>query len=149
LNPFASERLTPALEARASDRHHARAMLTRIALLVSLCFAPGCLLDRSTTNERPDPAAVRQLTPGTTTASDVVRLLGAPSEVVQLGKRSAYRYEHTLVKRTGLWLVVFGSLNTDSHSDRVWVFFDENGLLTHVASTFASDRAEFGMAWTD
>ncbi|MCE9592924.1 MAG: outer membrane protein assembly factor BamE [Planctomycetes bacterium] len=124
-------------------------MFTRLSIALALSLAPACLLDRSTTNERPEPAALHELTPGTTTASDVVRLLGAPSEVVQLGKRSAYRYEHSVTKRTGLWLIVFGSLNSDTQSDRVWVFFDENAILTHVASTFESERAEFGMAWTD
>lgn len=124
-------------------------MKSRLLLAACLLLAPACLLDRSTTNGRPDPAAIAKLSPGTSTASDVVALFGAPSEVVQLGKRSAYRYEHTVAKRTGLWLIVLGSLNTDTHSDRVWMFFDENSVLTHVASSYESERSEFGLAWTD
>ncbi|MBI5433109.1 MAG: hypothetical protein HZA52_09795 [Planctomycetes bacterium] len=124
-------------------------MSSRLLLAACLLLAPACLLDRSTTNGRPDPAALSTLTPGKSTATDVVRILGAPSEVVQLGKRSAYRYEHSVAKRTGLWLIVIGSLNTDTHSDRVWAFFDEHGVLTHVASSFESDRAEFRLSWSD
>jgi hypothetical protein len=54
-----------------------------------------------------------------------------------------------LFRSTGLWLILVGSLNTDTHSDRVWTFFDENGVLTHVATTLESGRSEFGLAWSD
>lgn len=124
-------------------------MKRHLLLAACLALAPACLLDRNTTNVPPDPAGLATLTPGQSTAADVVRVLGAPAEVVQLGRRSAYRYEHTLAKRSGLWLLVVASVNTDTHSDRVWAFFDEQDVLTHIASTYESGRSEFDLAWSE
>lgn len=82
-------------------------------------------------------------------AERVTELLGAPTEVVQLGTRSAYRYDFTETKSTGLFLLVVGFFNSDSHQDRVWVFFDEAERVTHVGATLAGDEAEYGMPWSD
>jgi len=123
-------------------------MRTLLALAL-LLLAPGCFLSRQQTNEELFPEAVGSLRPGTDTADDVVRLLGAPAEVVQLGRRSAWRYEHILTKRAGLFLLVITFLNEDTKSDRIWVFFDENDRLTHVGSLFASEQVEWQMPWQD
>ena len=113
-----------------------------------LLLAPSCIISREYVNEDLEPGRVEQLVPGTSTASDVVALLGAPAEVVQLGRRSAYRYEHAQEKVTGLTLVfVVFFFNSDMQSDRVWVFFDENDVLTHMASTFEAEEAEYAMPW--
>ena len=116
-----------------------------LLVLVSLTFLPGCLLDRSSTNVPIDPAAVTALTPGTSSADDVTRLLGAPVEVVQLGRRSAWRYEYHLTKRAGLFLILFGTRGTDTQADRVWVFFDEQHTVTHVGATFDASEAEYAL----
>lgn len=115
-----------------------------------LLLASSCVISREYVNEDLDPARLDELVPGTTTARQVVEILGAPAEVVQLGRRSAYRYEHVQEKLTGLTLVfVVFFLNSDTQSDRLWVFFDETDVLTHVASTFEADEAEYAMPWVD
>ena len=122
----------------------------RSFLLASLCsLAPACVVSRSTENEPLPRGAIESLRPGTSTAREVVELLGAPVDVVQLGKRSAYRYEFTRAKRAGLILVVVLLYNLDQRADRVWVFFDENQVLTHVGVSLESDRAEYAMPWED
>ncbi len=117
--------------------------------LLLLALLPGCFLARSTFNEPLKPEAVARLEPGVTTSAEVMALLGAPTEVVQLGRRSAYRYDATTSKRTGLWLIVVLLSNTDTRSDRVWVFFDEAGLLTHLGSTFDAADPSYGMPWNE
>ena len=109
-----------------------------LALLLSL-FA-GCAIGRSAVNEPLDADLAKQLVPGQTTALETVELLGAPVDVVQLGRRSAYFYKHTRETSTGIILVVFNMLNQDQRQDRIWVFFDEEGTLTHFGSTFEADR---------
>lgn len=110
--------------------------------------ASSCALTKSQTH-MPIPAAdVMALQPGDS-AAKVTDLLGAPTEVVQLGRRSAYRYDFTETKRAGLWLIVVGFLNTDSQQDRVWVFLDENDNVSHVGATLDGTRAEWGMPWSD
>lgn len=114
-----------------------------------LLLAPACAVARSTDNEPLAAERLAQLTPGSSTAKDVVAVLGAPVDVVQLGKRSAYLYRYTATKRAGLWLVVVGLYNVDTRSDRAWVFFDENQVLTHVGATLAGDEAEYALPFED
>ena len=122
----------------------------RSLLLALLLFlAPACAFARSYENEPLDAGLLQSLRPGTMTASDVVSLLGAPVDVVQLGRRSAYLYRFTGAKRTVLFLVVLGLYNQDTRSDRAWVFFDENEVLTHVGVTLEAQDTEYAMPWED
>ena len=84
---------------------------------------------------------------------EVAQLLGAPLEVVQLGYRSAWRYEFTVEKQAALFLFVVGLRGVDNQADRVWVFFDEEGVVSHVGATFAGEDAEYSVpgveVWAD
>ena len=123
-----------------SNRSSIAALL--LALLVS-----ACAFGRVRDHEPISVQAVEALQIGDS-AARVTELLGAPTEVVQLGLRSAYRYDYTEKKQTGFVLILVNFYNEDSHQDRVWVFFDEQALLTHVGSTFKADETEFGMPWS-
>lgn len=96
------------------------------------------------TQDQPlDPAVISQLAPGTNTAGDVVRLLGAPNQVVELGSGSAWLYQATNAKSMGLWLIVFGTFGKDAQADRCWVFFDKDDVLTHYGATLNADKSEY------
>ncbi len=115
-----------------------------------LCLLiPACAFVRSSENEPLDPAILRQLEPGRTTARQVTELLGGPAQVVELGARIAYRYEHVLTKGAGLFLIPFIIGNADTRSDRVWVFFDENDVLTHYGASFHGHRPQYSLPWED
>jgi len=118
-------------------------------LALALLLAPSCAMARTTDNRPLPPEALAQLVPGTTTAQEVVATLGAPVDVVQLGKRSAYLYRHMTSKRAGLWLLIVAFYNVDERSDRIWVFFDEAGVLTHVGATLIANRAEYAMPFDE
>jgi outer membrane protein assembly factor BamE (lipoprotein component of BamABCDE complex) len=120
-----------------------------VALLLVFLAVPACALARTADNEPLVARSLQSLTPGKSTAHDVVEVLGAPVDVVQLGKRSAYRYEYTSSKRAGLILLVVNLYNQDTRSDRAWLFFDENQVLTHVGVTLAGGDAEYAMPWED
>jgi hypothetical protein len=79
----------------------------------------------------------------------VVEILGAPSRIVQLGNRSAYEYEHTQGKTTGVFLLLFATVHQDTRADRAWLFFDEDDVLTHLGTTLEADGATWGMPWSD
>ncbi|MCP3918314.1 MAG: hypothetical protein GY711_22430 [bacterium] len=120
--------------------------MKRLALLSLVWLAAsGCFFQRTHVNQPIEPARLDQLQPGTSTARDVVEALGAPTDVVQLGKRSAYRYDHKVEKQTGLFLLVLGLRGVDSNADRVWAFFDENDVLTHVGATIEAAEAGYGV----
>lgn len=123
-------------------------MQARTLLLLPLLLATqGCFLSRGMTNEPVQRALVDQLVPAEATAADATRLLGAPNEVVQLGNRTAYRYDFTTLKRAGFTLFVVTVFNEDTRSDRVWLFFDAQDRLSHVGKTFEGDDARYAMPW--
>ena len=66
---------------------------------------------------------------------------------MQLGTRTAYRYEFTNTKRAVLFLIVLGFYNEDTRADRAWLFFDAQNVLTHVGATLEADRARYAMPW--
>jgi len=107
-----------------------------------LVLVSSCVASKSAVHQPLDPDRFASLQPGTTTAIDVVQILGAPTDVVQLGKRSAYRYDHLIEKQTVLFLLIINLRGVDTQADRAWVFFDENDVLTHVATTMEADTAE-------
>ncbi|MEO6711143.1 MAG: hypothetical protein ABI054_07885 [Planctomycetota bacterium] len=122
--------------------------MRQLLLLGILSLAlPGCYIARQTQNDPLHADRIAQLVPGTSTAAQVVEALGAPTEVVQLGKRTAYRYDYTATKDTGLLLVVVGLFNSDTRADRAWVFFNEQEVLTHVASSLHAKDARYAMPW--
>jgi len=121
-------------------------------LVLSLAMAlllPSCWISRTQTNIPLTPTQLETVQPGRTTAKEVVEHLGAPSEVVQLGKRSAYRYQHFISKGVAVWLGVVFLQNNDTQSDRVWIWFDENDVVTHVGATFEADGAHYALPWSD
>ena len=124
-------------------------MHTRFLLLLPLLLLPAsCLIDRTTINAPLASEAVAELQPGRTTAREAVALLGAPVEVVQLGRRSAYRYEFESSKRAALFLLVVMLMGRDTRADRVWLFFDEQDVLTHVGATYEGADARYALPWT-
>ncbi len=134
---------------RAAARFSLMLHLHRYRSLPFLLLLPACAFARQDTNEPIDAEAVRAFAPGKTTAREVVERLGAPSEVVQLGKRSAYRYDGTTQKSAILFLLLINFANQDARSDRVWVFFDEHDVLTHCGATFGTHRTQYAMPWED
>lgn len=122
-------------------------MKTTIALALCL-LSSSCFLARGHQNQPLAQEAYDTLVPGSSTATDATEVLGAPSEVVELGSGSAWRYEYAQVKRAGLFLFVFGFLNEDTQSDRIWLFFDEQGTLVNAAASFEADQAEWESPWS-
>ncbi|MDA8592890.1 outer membrane protein assembly factor BamE [Planctomycetota bacterium] len=118
--------------------------LRRLApLLLAVSILPGCFFSRSRTNPELSPELASQIIPQQSTAADVTELLGAPNEVVQLGLRTAWRYEHTVEKQSAAFLVLLGLRGVDTQSDRVWVFFDADGNVTNIGTQFQASEAEY------
>ena len=124
-------------------------MKASLLCLTLLLILPGCFTTRKTINQQLSSEAAAQVAPGTS-AADVVELLGAPTDIVQLGHRSAYLYEFQQTKMTGLLAGVVGFMNSDTRSDRVWIFLGPGGdTVTHVGSSFDADKAQNRMPWTE
>ena len=126
------------------------ASVSPLAVLLALAslLGSGCALARTTVNTPIDPAKVQQLIPGQTTAREAVAVLGAPIDVVQLGHRSAYRYDFRSTKRAGLVLFVVNLFNEDTRTDRAWLFFDEDDVLTHLGVTYEGNDTQYVLPWS-
>jgi outer membrane protein assembly factor BamE (lipoprotein component of BamABCDE complex) len=125
-----------------------RDMRTLPIALLALLLAPGCFVSRSTRNPPLAPGVLKTLPRGTD-AQQVLDALGAPSQVVQLGLRSAWLYEHVNEKRAGFTVIVVTLLNEDMRSDRLWLFFDEAGKLAHAGGSYEGGDAQWAMPWQD
>jgi outer membrane protein assembly factor BamE (lipoprotein component of BamABCDE complex) len=124
-------------------------MIRFTAILSLILVLPGCFSTRSTVNQKLSPEVAAQIGPGTP-ATEVVELLGAPTDIVQLGHRVAYLYEFEQSKMTGFLAMVVGFMNSDTRSDRVWIFLGPGGTtVSHVASSFDADKAKNGMPWSE
>lgn len=121
----------------------------RRPLLACFVFLAACGVGRQVLNEPLDPAVVRSLQPGKTTAREVTERFGAPTEVVQLGRRTAYRYDATTQKASVLLLLVVNLGNVDARSDRLWLFFDEADVLSHYGASYGTHRTQYAMPWED
>jgi hypothetical protein len=139
----------PAPGALPGARHPHVPSMIRPAAMLSLFLVAACAFGRQDTNDPLDAPTIRAFVPGTTTAREVTERLGAPTEVVQLGRRSAYRYDSTSAKSAVLFLLVINFGNQDTRSDRLWVFFDENDVLTHYGATFGTHRTQYALPWED
>jgi len=115
-----------------------------LLLLIVACTSSSCFYSRRHVNLPLDPDRVAQVK-HRMPAAEVMELLGAPSEVVQLGLRTAYRYDHTFDKQEAVFMLFLAVRGQDIQQDRVWVFFDESGLVSHVGATLDAAKAEYSL----
>jgi outer membrane protein assembly factor BamE (lipoprotein component of BamABCDE complex) len=118
-----------------------------LLLLALLCGS--CVMSEMTIGQPLESSAISQLQPNHSSAQDVADLLGAPNQVIELGNKSAWLYEAQKKRIAGIFLLVFGTSGQDTQFDRCWVFFDENSLLTHIASSLESGTAEYNLSSID
>ena len=124
-------------------------MLKVLAVLLITLLVPSCFLSRKLNNEPLQPAKFGELKTGVSTATDVANVLGAPTEVVQLGNRMAWRYDFSNNKVEGFSIIILTFVNEDTRADRAWLFFDANSVLQFSSLTLEGERAEYAMPWTD
>ena len=115
-------------------------------LLLVVSIAAGCAVIGRGRDFRPiEENTLSQVTPGKTTATDVVRLFGPPSQIVKLSNGNAYVYDRSLSKATGLWFVIVTFANYETQYDRIVFFINNSDILTHYGSSFKSNAASYGM----
>ena len=106
--------------------------MTVIAFLV---MAAGCA--RMETEKGLDPTWHR-LAPdtfqvGISTQSDVMRVLGPPSQVIPGQGGDILYYLHERAVGTGVVLIVYNQLQLKTRYERAIFFFDESGVLVDYA----------------
>jgi outer membrane protein assembly factor BamE (lipoprotein component of BamABCDE complex) len=125
------------------------------ALVLSGWLCAGCVLSRTTDGTKIFEESVARIVVGESTRQDVAKLLGAPDDIIYsnfehdpLFER-AFSYRRNLRKTTYFTLILFSASRSDSNSDHVVVFFDDEGVVEDVASRLDMDRAHYGAPWGD
>jgi hypothetical protein len=122
-----------------------RACLIISILLLLLCGNSCAVIGRGQ-NFRPfDDKTLEQVQQGKTTASEVTKLFGAPSQIVKLSNGNAYVYERSVDKVTGLWLLIITFGNFDTQYDRIVFFINKDDVVTHYGSSFKTGTASYAM----
>ena len=121
-----------------------------ICLASAAAFLSGCaVLGRQQVDHRIDEHAVKKIQKGMT-KEEVTDLLGAPQEIIFSNKahdplrEHAYVFEHTTTRYTAILLAFVNFGNMDEKRDRVLVFFDDDGKVSHVGASLKADTADYG-----
>jgi hypothetical protein len=116
---------------QSGRRLYPRRFLALLIMLGVATGAGGCAFTRGdlgTPFKASDIAAIRQ---GQSSEAEIVRLLGAPDEIIRLGHgREVFHYYHYALKHATL--LVFSRVNIAT--DQLYVFFDAHGVVDQVLS---------------
>jgi hypothetical protein len=117
-----------------------------IVVLGVILLCAGCaMFGKSKEHHGFDARWLDQCTAGTTTAADVVKLFGAPSNMVELSNGNAYVYERSVSKGTGIWLIILSFGNYETQYDRVVFFFNNEDILTHYGLSMSAGDSSYGL----
>ena len=110
--------------------------LSGLALILSLSLLSACAQyeNKRGVDVKWQSSVTSQLTKGKSSRSDVLDLLGPPSQVISLQDETVlyYLFEHS--DGDGLILVVYNRMRVDTGYDRAIFFFDEEDILTDYAT---------------
>lgn len=126
-----------------------------VFLLLVVVVVPGCIFSRTKVEAPIDAEKLEQVVVGQSDKEDVVRILGAPTDIIFNNKELdplnvfAYEYVYNVQKSATLTLLVINFVNNDSKRDHVLVFFDKNGIVTGVGSRFQAEDATYSFPFGD
>jgi outer membrane protein assembly factor BamE (lipoprotein component of BamABCDE complex) len=95
----------------------------------------GCAVSRGDLGDELAQTTLSGITPGQTTRTQVITLLGAPASVQQVGDQTVFHYYHYALKHATF--LVFSRVNIAS--DDAYIFFDRDGV---VRQAFAGNRTK-------
>ena len=106
-----------------------------ILLIAALAFLPGCVRFDSQRGVEVSwqPQAAAEFTRGRTTRSEVLDLLGPPSQVIALEEETVLYYLFERGEGDGLLLLIYNRVDTSTRYDRAIFFFDGDDKLKDYA----------------
>ena len=114
-----------------------------VVLLIALLMSQGCVVTRGTLGEPFREESIAQIKKGSSTASEVVTLLGAPERIVRGNEREIFHYYYYDGKSPALLLLVLNLVRMELKSDNLYVFFGRNGLVEDVLYSKRTPNVEF------
>ncbi len=120
-----------------------------VAAVAAFAFSGCAVLGRQQKDHALDPGAVEKIERGMP-KEEVVRILGAPTEIIFSNKahdplsEHAYVYEHTSTRYTGIVLALVNFGNIDQKRDRVVIWLDPEGRVECVGASLKADESSYG-----
>lgn len=111
-------------------------LINRISLFLLCCLVlSGCAQyeNRRGVDVAWQSSALAQLKAGETTRSEVLDLLGPPSQVIALEDGSILYYLFERSDGEGLILILYNRFEIDTRYDRAIFFFDDDDVLTEYS----------------
>jgi len=123
---------------RPDHSHHPHRASTLLASL-ALALASGCVNQRSERGVEAlwHDAGPESFEPGRTTRSQVMEILGPPSQILSLAAGSAFYYMLETTHTRGLILLLYNQRSEETSYDRAVFFFDQQDVLTDYALSAA------------
>ncbi len=107
-----------------------RMIIVSLALLIAGCTSYGSI-DGVSNLWREVPAD--QFQKGVTKQSDVLELLGPPSQLINLHDQTVFYYLTQRSSGQGKIFIVWNQVSVENQYDRAIFFFDTKGVLQEVA----------------
>lgn len=107
-----------------------KVIIVSLALLITGCTSYGSI-DGVSNLWREVP--VDQFQKGVTKQSDVLELLGPPSQLINLHDQTVFYYLTQLSSGQGKIFTVWNQVSIENQYDRAIFFFDTEGVLQEVA----------------
>lgn len=103
---------------------------------LALCLLQACAQyeNKRGVDVRWQDSVTSQLTRGSSTRADVLKLLGPPSQVISLDGETALYYLFEHARGEGLILILYNRTEIETQYDRAIFFFDDNDVLTDFST---------------
>lgn len=107
-----------------------------VLILICLPLLAGCVKFNSRRGVEVawQDQVVANLEKGKSTRADVLELLGPPSQVISLQEETVLYYLFEKAEGDGIILIVYNSIDINTHYDRAIFFFDENDVLSDFST---------------
>jgi hypothetical protein len=99
-------------------------------------MSSGCLWSRVKINDTDAPAKARTIRPGTTTASELVKTMGAPpNSIIPLkNNRTIFIYNSSDSKQKGFNIIILGISKTNTRTSSTYFLINENAIVEKVST---------------
>ncbi len=117
------------------SHHMNRRLCMGILAMFLILSATGCGIStqQQGVHNKWRDQSILQFEKGRTSQSDILAILGPPSQVIALADHIVFYYMMERIESTTAILILFNWTKKDVSYDRAIFFFDRNGILTEYA----------------
>jgi outer membrane protein assembly factor BamE (lipoprotein component of BamABCDE complex) len=101
-------------------------------LVLMLSLLSGCLVEKNQHGRDIDPLLLAEVTPGVSTKSDILRILGVPTRESVIQDREAWVYEHSTEENRLIFYLLYTEKRKTIQQHSVAVLFNGDRVSDYV-----------------